>query len=60
MKESIVDEYYLKEKALFLKYDRELGMATLLVLKDLLECLERIADTLADTADYIRVLTVKK
>jgi predicted phosphate transport protein (TIGR00153 family) len=59
-KESIVDEYYLKEKALFLKYERELGIATLLVLKDLLECLERIADTLADTADYIRVLTVKK
>ena len=59
-KESIVDEYYLKEKALFLKYDRELGIATLLVLKDLLECLEKIADTLADTADYIRVLTVKK
>ena len=59
-KESIVDEYYLKEKALFLKYDEELGIASLLVLKDLLECLERIADTLADTADYIRVLTVKK
>jgi predicted phosphate transport protein (TIGR00153 family) len=59
-KESIVDEYYLKEKALFLKYERELGIAKLLVLKDLLECLERIADTLADTADYIRVLTVKK
>ena len=59
-KESVVDEYYLKEKALFLKYDRELGLGTLLVLKDLLECLERIADTLADTADYVRVLTVKK
>lgn len=60
VKESIVDEYYLKEKALFLKYDKELSIATLLVLKDLLECLERIADTLADTADYIRILTVKK
>lgn len=59
-KESVVDEYYLEEKALFLKYDRELGIATLLVMKDLLECLERIADTLADTADYIRVLSVKK
>jgi len=58
--EGIVDEYYLEEKALFLKYDRELGIATLMVLKDLLECLERIADTLADTADYIRLLTVKK
>jgi len=60
VKESIVDEYYLKEKALFLKYDKELSIATLLVLKDLLECLERIADTLADTADYIRILTVRK
>ena len=59
-KEGTVDEYYLEEKALFLKYDRELGFTTLLVLKDLLECLERIADTLADTADYIRILTVKK
>ena len=58
--EHIVDEYYLKVKALFLKYDNELGMAKLLVLKDLLEGLERIADTLADTADYIRVLTTKK
>ena len=59
-KETIVDEYYLEEKALFLKYDREISFATLLVLKDLLECLETIADTLADTADYVRVLTVKK
>jgi predicted phosphate transport protein (TIGR00153 family) len=59
-KEGLVDEYYLKEKALFLKYSKELSFAVLLVLKDLLECLEKIADTLADTADYIRVLTVKK
>ena len=58
--EHIVDEYYLKVKALFLKNDEELGMATLLVLKDLLECLEKIADTLADTADYIRALTTTK
>ena len=59
-KEGDVDEYYLKEKALFLKYSKELSFAILLVLKDLLECLEKIADTLADTADYIRILTVKK
>ena len=59
-KESIVDEYYLEEKALFLKYNREISFATLLILKDLLECMETIADTLADTADYVRVLTVKK
>ena len=58
--ESIVDDEYLKAKALLLKYDKELGVATLLILKDLLECMERIADTCADTADYIRVLAIGK
>jgi predicted phosphate transport protein (TIGR00153 family) len=57
--EHIVDEEYLKVKALFLKYTNEVDVATLLVLKDLLECLEKIADTCADTADYIRVLRMK-
>ena len=56
--EHIVDEEYLKAKALLLKYDEELSVATLLILKDLVECLERIADTCADTADYIRVLAI--
>ena len=58
--EHIVDDEYLKAKALLLKYDKELNVATLLILKDLLECLERIADTCADTADYIRVLAIGK
>lgn len=58
--ENIVDVEYLKAKALFLKYDEELSIATLLILKDLLECMERIADTTADTADYIRVLAIGK
>lgn len=59
VQEHIVDEEYLKVKALFLKYSDEVDVATLLVLKDLLECLEKIADTCADTADYIRVLRMK-
>lgn len=59
VQEHIVDEEYLKVKALFLKYTDEVDMATLLVLKDLLECLEELADTCADTADYIRVLRMK-
>jgi len=59
VQEHIVDEEYLKVKALFLKYTDEVDMATLLVLKDLLECLEKLADTCADTADYIRVLRMK-
>ena len=58
--ESIVDDEYLKAKALLLKYDKELGVASLLIVKDLLECMERIADTCADTADYIRVLAIGK
>lgn len=59
VQEHIVDEEYLKVKALFLKYTDEVDMATLLVLKDLLECLEQLADTCADTADYIRILRMK-
>ena len=58
--ENVVDEEYLQAKALFFKYAKELDFATILILKDLLEYLEQIADTCADTADYIRVLTVGK
>ena len=58
--ENVVDEEYLKAKALFFTYTKELDFATTLILKDLLEYLEQIADTCADTADYIRVLTVGK
>lgn len=56
--ESIVDSDYLKGKALLSKYNKELDFATMLVLKDLLDCMEEAADTCADTADYIRVLAV--
>lgn len=59
VQEHIVDEEYLKVKALFLKYTDEVDVATLVVLKDLLECLEQLADTCADTADYIRILRMK-
>lgn len=58
--ENIVDDEYLKAKALLSKYTKELDFATMLVLKDLLECMEQIADTCSDTADYIRVLAVGK
>ena len=55
--EGKVDDKYLKAKWLLLQ-QKELSAATILVLKDLLELLEQIADTSCDTADYIRVLTV--
>ena len=56
--ENIVDDEYLKVKALLFKYTEELDFATMLILKDLLESMEQIADTCADTADYIRVLAL--
>ncbi len=58
--ENIVDDQYLKTKDLLSKYTKQLDFATILMLKDLLEYMEQIADTCADTADYIRVLTIEK
>ena len=58
--EHLVDVEYLKAKALLFKYDKELNFGTMLVLKDLLECMEQVADTCADTADCIRILAVGK
>jgi len=58
--ENIVDDEYLKARTLLLKYDKKLGIAELLILNDLVMCMEKIADTCADTADYIRVLAIGK
>jgi len=55
--EGKVDDKYLKAKWLLLQ-QKELKAPTIIVLKDLLDLLEEIADTCCDTADYIRVLTV--
>lgn len=56
--ENVVDGEYLKEKALFSKYSKELDFAVMLVLRDLLESMEQIADLCSDTADYIKILAV--
>ena len=56
--EGRVDKQYLEAKRLLLQYGRELDAATTIVLKDLLDLLEQVADTCDDTADYVRVLTV--
>jgi len=58
--ENIVDGEYLRTKLLLCKYSKELDFAVMLVLKDLLESMEQIADTCSDTADYIRILAVGK
>lgn len=58
--ENVVDSEYLKAKALFCKYGKELDFATMLVLRALLESMEQVADLCSDTADYIRILAVAK
>jgi len=58
--EGIVDEEYLNSKSLLIKHGSKMNSATLLILKDLLESLENVADTCDDTADYVRVLAVSR
>jgi predicted phosphate transport protein (TIGR00153 family) len=58
--EGQVDEKYLKSKELLLKYSNETGAATILLLKDLIEEMEHVADACDDTADYVRILTVSR
>jgi predicted phosphate transport protein (TIGR00153 family) len=58
--ESKVDEKYLKSKALLLKYSKETDVVTILLLKDLIEEMEHVADACDDTADYVRILTVSR
>ena len=55
--EGKVDEKYLKSKALLLKYSKETDAATILILKDLIEEMEHVADACDDTADYVRILS---
>lgn len=58
--EGRVDEKYLKEKALLLKHSNEMDTATILLVKDLIEEMEHVADACDDTADYVRILTVAR
>ena len=58
--EQQVDEKYLKSKAMLLKYSKETDAATILLLKDLIEEMEHVADACDDTADYVRILTVSR
>lgn len=58
--ETRIDEHYMKTKELLLKHGREMDAATLLILRDLLQSLEEVADSCDDTADYVRILTVAR
>jgi len=58
--EKRVDEKHLKIKGLLLKSDKEVAPSALLILKDLVESMEQVADSCDDTADYVRVLTITR
>jgi predicted phosphate transport protein (TIGR00153 family) len=58
--EGQVDAKYLKSKAMLLEYSKETDAATILLLKDLIEEMEHVADSCDDTADYVRILTVSR
>ena len=58
--EARVDERYLKSKALLLKHANKMDAATIVILKDLIEEMEHVADACDDTADYVRILTVTR
>ena len=58
--EGKVDAKYLKSKAMLLEYSKETDAATILLLKDLIEEMEHVADSCDDTADYVRILTVSR
>jgi len=58
--EDKVDQKYLKIKGLLLKHGEEINPGVLLMLIDLMETMEHVADTCDDTADYVRILTVTR
>jgi predicted phosphate transport protein (TIGR00153 family) len=58
--EKKADEKYLKIKGLLLKSDKFVTPSSLLLLKDLVESMEQVADSCDDTADYVRILTITK
>lgn len=58
--EKRVDEKNFQIKGLLLKSDKNVAPSALLVLKDLVESMEEVADSCDDTADYVRVLTITR
>jgi len=56
--ENRVDKKYLEIKSLSIRYGEKVNPSILIVLRDLAQAMEEAADSCADTADYIRVLTV--
>jgi predicted phosphate transport protein (TIGR00153 family) len=55
-----VDVEYLKTRSLFIKYGENINHGVMVILDDMIDFLEQAADTCADTADYIVVLSSRE
>ena len=58
--EHALDQEYLKAKAMFVKYGKEINCGAMVIYDDLIEFIEHAADMCADTADYIYVLSSRE
>ncbi|MGQ9538822.1 MAG: DUF47 domain-containing protein [Candidatus Bathycorpusculaceae bacterium] len=58
--EKKIDDEYLKTKALFIKYSKEMDSGSMVIFDDLVEFIEHAADVCADTADYIVILASRE
>ncbi|MEM2419953.1 MAG: DUF47 family protein [Candidatus Bathyarchaeia archaeon] len=58
--EKKIDDEYLKMKALFIKYGRDMDSGSMIIFDDLIEFIEHAADVCADTADYIVILASRE
>ncbi|MFH1821775.1 MAG: DUF47 family protein [Methanobacteriota archaeon] len=58
--EKKVDDKYLEIKGIMLKSDKVIAPSALMMLKDLVEHMEQVADYCDDTADYVKVLALAR
>lgn len=57
--EHTIDENYFEAKITFLAHAKELEPPAFIILRDLLHDMEQAADMCADTADLIRIITIR-
>lgn len=54
-----IDEEYFEARRAFIDYAKEIETPIFIILRDLLHDLEQVADSCEDTADLIRIMTIR-
>lgn len=54
-----IDENYFKTKETFINYAARIGPLALVILRDVLHCMERAADSCEDAADIIHTIAIR-